>query len=73
MNVKRRKSIQKNIAKSVKENCQIRLYCEWETFYTGDVIQHKTFGKGRVQLTFGNQIEAIFPDKERVLLHRPLF
>lgn len=54
-----------------KTTAKARAYNMKESFATGDVIDHPTFGQGVVEKCIdNNKIEVIFQDDYRTLLHK---
>jgi hypothetical protein len=57
----------------VKTKKQSKSYGVNDSFYIGDFIDHKKFGLGYIQDSFGNKIEVLFEDKVRTLIHMVVF
>jgi hypothetical protein len=54
-----------------KNTAQTKSYSIKESFLTGDVIDHPTFGQGVVEkLIDNNKIEVLFQDDYRTLMHK---
>ena len=60
------------IKHTTKKNSNQKDYHSSDNYLIGDILSHKSFGLGYVQLTFGNKMEVIFEDKVRVLVHKIL-
>ena len=69
--MKRKKKL--SWAERTKTAKDTKSYGTSESFYIGDFIEHKKFGLGYIQNSFGNKIEVLFEDKVRTLIHMVIF
>lgn len=56
-----------------KQKNNLKSYSTLSSYYVGDCIEHKSFGLGYIQDSFGNKIEVLFEDKVRTLIHMVMF
>ncbi|MBC76032.1 MAG: hypothetical protein CME64_08440 [Halobacteriovoraceae bacterium] len=52
---------------------EAKTYKTSNSFYVGEYIDHKKFGVGYIQDSFGNKVEVLFEDKVRTLIHMVMF
>lgn len=57
----------------VAKKKDVKNYALSESFTVGEYIDHKTFGLGYVQDSFGDKIDVLFEDKARLLKHMVMF